>query len=189
MVTDEELMSAYVDGDAKSFRSLFDRYAPVIQRVFERRVRPPNLAGDLVQQTFLQLHRARNDYRVGAPVRPWLMTIAFNLYREHYRKVMRHPEAALDALSGHEPAVDATGQLRADIRKDLQRALALLPDDQREVIVMHWFDGLSFGEIAELVGATSGAVRVRAHRGYEALRANLDVNGNGSAVPTVRGEE
>jgi len=179
-------MAAYVEGDAKAFRTLFDRYAPLLQRVFLRRMRTPELARDLVQQTFLQLHRARNDFRPDALVRPWLMTIAMNLFREHYRRSARRPEALFDPVGTLEPRESAHGQERSDLRRDLAAALEKLPEDQREVVMLHWFDGLSFPEIAEMLGATSGAVRVRAHRAYATLREYLEDDRNGLALSDVR---
>jgi len=186
MRSDEELMAAYVEGDATAFRTLFDRYAPLLQRVFLRRMRTPELARDLVQQTFLQLHRARNDFRPDALVRPWLMTIAMNLFREHYRRSARRPESLIDPVGALEPRESPHGQERSDIRRDLAGALAKLPEDQREVVMLHWFDGLSFPEIAEMVGATPGAVRVRAHRAYATLRELLEDDRNGSGLSDVR---
>ncbi|MBN1612092.1 MAG: hypothetical protein JW940_36005 [Polyangiaceae bacterium] len=81
VVTDEELMLAYRAGDREAFRELFRRYAPRLEPMFRKRVSDPELARDLLQQTFLQLHRARNDYREGAQLRPWLFAIALNLAR------------------------------------------------------------------------------------------------------------
>ena len=60
------------------------------------------------------------------------------------------------------------------LRVKVRTALSGLPKDQREVIELHWFEQIPFNEIATIVGASSGAVRVRAHRGYVALRKTLD---------------
>ena len=81
--TDEELMDAYVDGDDAAFRVLFERYAPILLRLTRRHLRDEELAREIVQQTFFRLHGARNDFRRGSKLRPWVMTIAMNLVREH----------------------------------------------------------------------------------------------------------
>lgn len=174
MRSDEELMLAYVGGDATAFRELFERYAPILLRVLARRLHSNEEAHDLVQQTFLQLHRARNDFRADARLRPWLFTIALNLKREHFRRGRRHPEAPLELDGRRDPSVGPRGTQRAEAARELQGALAKIPADQAEVIALHWFEGLSFTEVAEVVGASVSAVKVRAHRGYVALRRLLD---------------
>src|SRR4051794_26555021 len=77
--SDEELMAAYIDGDAAAFRGLFERHAAVLYRLARRRLNSDDDARDVVQQTLLQMHRARNDFRRGSRLRPWLFTIAMNL--------------------------------------------------------------------------------------------------------------
>ena len=91
MSTDEELMERYLAGDRAAFRELFRRYAPVVLRLVRRNV-PTEEAHDLVQQTFLHLHRGRKDFRRGARLRPWLCTIAINVRRQYLRS-MRHRES------------------------------------------------------------------------------------------------
>ncbi len=166
-------MSAYVAGDAAAFRLIFERYSPLLMRAMLRELYVREEASDLVQQTFLQLHRARADFDPGQKLKPWVFTIAMNLKREYFRRKKRRPERSFDADSGPEPAVAALGAARVDARRTLARALAELPADQREVIELHWFDGLDFPEVAEAVGASLSAVKVRAHRGYVRLREAL----------------
>ena len=171
--TDEALMAAYCGGDQAAFRELFDRYAPRLLRTMRRGLRGEQDAQELVQQTFLQLHRARLDFRPGAQLRPWLYTIAFNLKREYFRKKGRRPEAPLELDGRHDPAVGPHDPLRGERAQQVRTAVAALPAGQREVIELHWFEGLPFAEVAELVGATVTAVKVRAHRGYERMRETL----------------
>jgi RNA polymerase sigma factor (sigma-70 family) len=171
--TDEQLMSDYVAGDAAAFRVIFERYAPLLMRAMLRELYVREEASDLVQQTFLQLHRARADFDREQKLKPWVFTIAMNLKREYFRRKKRRPERPLDAEGGDEPAVAALGAARVDARRTLARVLADLPADQREVIELHWFDGLEFPEVAQVVGASVSAVKVRAHRGYVRLRAAL----------------
>lgn len=166
-------MIAYVAGDAAAFRVIFERYAPVLLRAMLRELYVREEANDLVQQTFLQLHRARRDFDTGQKLKPWLFTIAMNLKREYFRRKKRRPERSLEVESGLEPAVAARGAEQVEARRTLARALAELPGDQREVIELHWFDGLEFPEVAEVVGASVSAVKVRAHRGYVRLRQTL----------------
>jgi RNA polymerase sigma-70 factor (ECF subfamily) len=174
--SDESLMAAYRAGDQAAFRELFRRWAPRLQRLLRRDVARAEDAHDLVQQTFLQLHRARHEFRPDAKLRPWLYTIALNLKRQYYRRLGRRPEAPL----AHDGAEEVANDRDADARLDdahVRAALAVLPEAQRDVILLHWFEGLSFSEVAEIVGATLSAVKVRAHRGYGRMREILVARG------------
>lgn len=174
--TDEALMERYVnEGSRAAFEALFNRYAPRLHGLFARQVGSRGAASDLVQQTFLNFHRARHDFTLGRAVRPWLYTIALNVRREHHRQRGRKPEVALDPVVHGEPSVAPSTSTRTD--RLMRRALMELPEQQREVILLHYFEDLGFNEIAELVGASLSAVKVRAHRGYERLRASLQPEG------------
>src|SRR5690606_23890659 len=121
-------------------------------RIMRRQLREAD-AQELVQQTFLQLHRARLDFDGTRKLRPWLMTIAFNLERELFRRKGRRPEAPLE----HEPDDRHTPRDPIEIADDrarLRAALARIPEGQREVIVLHWLEELSFPEVAEIMGMT-----------------------------------
>jgi RNA polymerase sigma-70 factor (ECF subfamily) len=179
-MTDEELMLAYANGEEAALRELFKRYAPILLRIHMRQVRRPADAQDLTQQTFLQLHRARRDFRPDSRFRPWLVTIALNLARDFQRRRGRRPECsmieeALPVSVAVQPVVDT----QSDVGIRVRTAIHALPKEQREVIELHWFERLSFNEIASIVGASSGAARVRAHRGYVALRKWLDPGDTG----------
>jgi RNA polymerase sigma-70 factor (ECF subfamily) len=172
--SDEELMAAYVRGDNAAFDMLFDRYAGVLYRLVRRRVGSDDDARDIVQQTLLQLHRARLDFRPGSRLRPWLFTIAMNLVREYYRRQGRRREQALERDPVVLDAIEPDGaQLTRERVASVRAALDRLPEQQREVIELHWFEESPYEEIATIVGASVAAVRVRAHRGYERLREIL----------------
>ncbi|MEL6546503.1 MAG: RNA polymerase sigma factor [Myxococcota bacterium] len=173
--TDEQLMSAYCAGDQAAFRELFGRYGERLALAALRIVGDEAAARDVVQQTFLQLHRARNDYDPSRSFRPWLYTIAMNLARDERRRQGRRREDALDM----EPEADLGAQHPEQVvatqerRRVMASALATLSEDQRQVVVLHWYEGLSFPEIAQTTGAGLSAVKVRAHRAYKKLRAVL----------------
>jgi len=182
-------MLAYCSGNAEAFTELFTRYAPLLKRVL-RRFGPTNeQLADLVQQTFLQLHRARHDFRADCQLRPWLMTIAFNLAREQLRTARRRPESELDTEVELKAPHRPTDQERFEIRRDLSQALAQLPAEQQEVVRLHFVEELSFDEIGDKVGATAGAVRVRAHRGYTALRKLLSFGNTSGGDGIVKGRK
>lgn len=166
--SDEDLLAAHVAGDEAAFAELFARYAPKLAAMFRRDLGRTEEVGDLVQQTFLQLHRARRDFDPSAKLRPWLYTIALNLKRQYFRRRGRRPESPLEDAA--EPASNVPDPERRVADRELRQALDQLPRAQRDVIVLHWFEGLSFREISAVVGASQSAVKVRAHRGYGKLR-------------------
>jgi RNA polymerase sigma-70 factor (ECF subfamily) len=171
VLSDEALMAAYaLRGDEAAFDELFRRYAPLLGRVMRVRVSSHSDAQDLVQQTFLQVHRARADFRADMRFRPWFFTIAFNLLREMHRRKRARP--LLLELRPGEDTVSADAGAGGET-EDVRRALAILPLETREVIALHWIEGLPFSEVALRVGASLSAVKVRAHRGYALLRQHL----------------
>src|SRR5215471_18884167 len=136
MRSDEDLMLAYVRGDESAVREIFQRYAPVLVRLVQRQIGRHNDAQDIVQQTFLQLHRARRDFRAEMRLRPWIMTIALNLARDLLRRRGRRPESAMEeaTLPVSAAVQPVAGNGDADVAKKVRAALSTLPRDQREVI-------------------------------------------------------
>ncbi len=171
-------MRAYIAGDTAAFTALFQRLAPGIHAFF-RRSFDPATADDLLQQTFMKAHRARATWAADRAVKPWLFAIAGHVRIDEWRRRKRTPEEADDALDGREtgpaPPLDT---LLDDLRRNqgLRDALAALPDTLREVLHLHYFEGLSFGEIAATLGTSEGAAKLRAFRGYERLRAVLRID-------------
>ena len=190
MVTDEELMERYQAGDRTAFVEIFRRYAPLLLRVMRQQLGRNEDASDLVQQTFLQLHRSKQDFRRGALLRPWLLTIAMNLRHRHFRKLGRHPETQLDVHMMEQLNTGLRVRDAADASCDVHSLLAGLPADQRDVIVLHWLEGLSFNEVSLVVGVSLSAVKVRAHRGYVAIRKIFaqEAAAVASKIPTLSGK-
>ena len=157
---------------------IVERWTPTLQRLLRRDWVSGTDADELVQEAFFHLHRSAADFRAGERLRPWLVTIALNLRREHVRRRYRRPESPLLLDGRNEPSVQQPPVLeQRDARRRVDEALAALPSAQREVIELHWFAGLPFSEVAERVGASVTAVKVRAHRGYERMRAFLKGEG------------
>jgi RNA polymerase sigma-70 factor (ECF subfamily) len=172
---DEALMAAYVAGDTAAFGELFQRYARFLMSLLAAQPGARNEAADLVQQTFLQIHRARHDFDPARKLRPWVVTIALNLCREHCRRRARHPEVSLELEGLPEPWVENRKERQVDASLQLRQALTALRPEQREVIELRWLAGLSFSEVANIMGVSAAAARVRAHRAYLALRRADDV--------------
>ena len=170
--SDEQLLERYrATADGASFAQLYQRYAARILSLFRRSGLPDELCEELLQQTFLHVHRARNDFRAGGRFRPWLFAIAINTRREHFRWRFSRPESPADEL----PEAPVAPSASSVSDRLMRRALQQLPEEQREVILLHWFEDLPFADVASIVGASVPAVKVRAHRGYERLRQILDL--------------
>lgn len=171
--SDEELMQAYVGGDDEALRELFERYAPMLMNLTRRHLYSEEDAREVVQQTFFQLHQARHDFRLDARLRPWVFTIAMNLVRQHYRKKSRRRESEFDEYLAPTAAEQETPIESQERSAWVRAALERLPRNQREVIELHWFQERPFAEVASILGASEGAVRVRAHRAYNKLKVLL----------------
>ncbi len=163
-------MTAYIEGDLAACEALFRRHGRAIMLMLRDRGATEEEAQDVVQQTFLQLHRARVRFQPGRRFWPWLITIAFNLWRDELRRARRWRETPLVGEVAVEPVHDHDG---AERRSRVRVALRKLNAKQRSIIEMHWFDELSYPQIAARVGATPGAVKLRAFRAHAALRQAL----------------
>jgi len=163
------LMERFLGGDSTAFEALFVRHARRVH-AYLRRMVGPAMADDLTQSTFLSVVRSRSRFQQGARFRPWLYAIASNAARDHVRRA-RFEQPTEDGDTPDAPA-DATPSDPL-LQRAVQTALAQLPVAQRQAIVLHRFQGFSFSEIAETLGLTESAVKVRAHRGYLRLRGLL----------------
>jgi RNA polymerase sigma-70 factor (ECF subfamily) len=152
-------MLGYARGDRAAFKELFERYAPKLERLMLRDLYAREEVNDLVQQTFLQLHRARLDFDPSQRFKPWIYTIALNLKREHFRRLRRRPAVLADTLDERPAPAGAHEALEA--HRSLAWALAQIPEENRSVIELHWFDGLSFGVVLACVGALVAFLRTR----------------------------
>jgi RNA polymerase sigma factor (sigma-70 family) len=174
MRSDEQLMDAYVQGDSAAFDAIYRRYHPVLLGVMRRYLSSVPDAEDLVQHTFLKLHRARESYRAGTPLRPWLFMIARNVRKDHLRSLMRSCESPGDVDSAP-VADDPSETLEARERaSEVRAALRKLSGTLRRTAELHWLEDCSFEEIARREGILQGTARVRAHRACAQMRRMLD---------------
>ena len=173
-------MQRYCDGDAQAFRELYAVVAPRLLGYLMKMARSRAVADDMLQQTFLKVHRARAAYVRGADPIPWIYSIAHRTFIDEARRQKRAHVPSGDDV----PEVPAGITGESDERRDEPRvdpelakaavdALAQLPEQQREAVVLTKLEGKSVSEAAEIAGTTVGAMKVRAHRGYEALRKLL----------------
>jgi RNA polymerase sigma-70 factor, ECF subfamily len=169
----EDLMLGYQQADPGAVAALIDRVSPLLYRFFASQLGNRAEADDMLQDAWLRIHRVRHTYRPGAPLLPWLYSIAHRVRIDNYRKRRRVcREIGVDALP--EPANPAGGPTAGP---EFHELLAYLPESQREVLSMLKVDGLSIDEIARATLSTPGAVKQKAHRAYTRLRSVLEAAG------------
>jgi RNA polymerase sigma-70 factor (ECF subfamily) len=182
-------MDRYARGDDAAFAEIYDALAPRLQSFLARYTRDRARAEDVVQQTMLQIHRARGRFEVGSRVVPWAFAIARRLLIDQHRRGAREVLAPTDDESATEllAAVDAPADdvaIANEVAVRLAQELARLPENQRVAFELIKLDGLSIAEAAQVLGTTVAAVKLRAHRAYEAMRAvlaELGADGAGAA--------
>lgn len=169
-----ELMEQAQHGDRDAYRALLEDVEPMLLGFLRRRVADPQEVEDIVQDTLIALHRARHTYQPGRPLEPWLFAIARNVATDHARRRLARAswEVLVDEPPDH-PADPGEGTST----HQLEVALARLPPTQREAFEMLQLEGLSVEAGAARAGTTPGALKVRAHRAYKALRQLLGGGG------------
>ncbi len=172
-MTDRDIndaMDRYAVGDDSAFISIYDVLSPRLYAFLRRGTKDDALAQDLVQQTFLQIHGARERYATGLDVIPWAFAIARRLridaFRKSGREVHGEPMGHV-ASSGPSPHEELEHRRAAEV---LHRALTSLPDAQRETYELVEGEGLSMAQAAEVLGTTVMAVKLRLHRARQSLQ-------------------
>jgi RNA polymerase sigma-70 factor (ECF subfamily) len=165
------LMARAQAGDQEAYRELLDDVAHVLHGFLRRRVADANEVEDVLQDVLMAMHRARHTFDPARALEPWLFAIARNVTIDHARRRLSRGrwELLVDELPDLAGGLDETGESRLD------EVLAQLPTSQREAFEMLKLEGLTVEAAAERVGTTPGALKVRAHRAYKALRALLGV--------------
>ena len=180
----DRAMDRYARGEDAAFEEVYDLLAPRLYGFLVRQTRDRARAEDVVQQTMLRIHRARDRFEPGARVLPWAFAIARRLLVDSHRRGRRE---VLGELDGDEVAdtlasVDAPADdvaIARELAAKIHAELLRLPENQRVAFELLKQEGLSVAEAAETLGTTASAVKLRAFRAYEALRAALGLRGEG----------
>jgi len=170
-VTDEALMIAVREGDLQQLGVLFERHHVPLFDYLSRMTGDRAAAEDLVQDIFIRVLKYRRSYRDEGRFETWLYRIARNARADYFRT--RRPAESIDEERLDIAAVEAgpAGALEHERNVErLRRALLLLRDDKRELIVLTKYRGMPHEQIAELLGIEVGAVKVRLHRAVRDLR-------------------
>jgi RNA polymerase sigma-70 factor, ECF subfamily len=176
--SDEELMARFRKGHTDTFGVLLRRYERELFGYLRRYLGDSELAEDVFQNTFLQLYQKSSQYELGRPFRPWLYTIATHQAIDALRRNSRHQALSLDQHQAESAEGDvrtllemleAQGpgpldQVQSEERRERIRAsVDQLPDFMRQVVVLAYYQGMKYRDIAEIMNIPVGTVKSRLH--------------------------
>ena len=176
--SDEELLSRFREGQTDAFGALVRRYERELYGYLRRYLGDANLADDVFQNTFLQLYTKVGQYEPGRPVRPWLYTIATHQAIDALRRSGRRQTLSLDQQREELPNGDVhsllsllecrgPGPLDAaqgeERRQQVRASVEALPEFLRQVVLLAYYQGLKYRDIAEILGIPVGTVKSRLH--------------------------
>jgi RNA polymerase sigma-70 factor (ECF subfamily) len=171
------------EGDEVAFGALMGRWELPVKRILARIVQNNADAEDLAQEAFLRVWQNRARFHAEAEFRPWLFAIAVNLARNRLRWWRRRPLVELDEWEIADPGEGSLTTLERKERAEAVRAaVAELPLDQREVLVLFSYEGLSHAEIATALGGTAKSVEAKLYRARDHLRSRLRKWAGGDGV-------
>jgi len=178
---DSELVKLSKQGDLDSFNRLVESYQGAVYNLALRMLGNRQSAEDASQDAFVSAWRNIGKFR-GGSFKAWLLSITANTCRDQLRKRKRNPTISIEELPV-EPAGPPSQELpedyalRRELGEQIQRGLATLPSDQRLAVILSDIQGLSYEEIAQVMGCSLGTVRSRLSRGRARLRGYLAQSG------------
>ena len=163
----EMLMVCYQQGDFDAATALIELVGPRLYRFFVSQSASRAEAEDLLQETWLRVHRVRHTYRPSEPLLPWFYAIARHVRVDHYRRIVR--------LNRNEQQVDGIDEIAANADHEesagqVTALLAPLSESQRELLQMLKVEGMTLEEVARATSTTIGSVKQKVHRAYKKLR-------------------
>ncbi len=182
--SDEELFARARRGDEPCFAALVRRYERELYGYLRRYLGDAHLADDVFQNSFLQLYLKRDQYEAGRPVRPWLYTIATHQAIDALRRSGRHPTVSLEQQTGEEAdgephrligLLEASDQAPLDrvstseAGEIVRRSVDELPEFLKQVVLLAYFQGLPYRDVADVLGIPVGTVKSRLHTALQRL--------------------
>ncbi len=183
--SDEELLGRFRRGQREAFGVLVRRYERELYGYLRRYLGDGNLADDVFQNTFLQLYTKIGTYEPGRPVRPWLYTIATHQAIDALRRNGRHQALSLDHCRDESDGGDLQNLTAAlecptpgpldlvhaeERRQHVRAAVDRLPNFLRQVVILAYYQGLKYREVAEILGIPVGTVKSRLHAALQKLQ-------------------
>ena len=173
--TDENpLIRECLSGDRDKYAVLVDRYKTMVYSVAYRMLGDAEAANDMAQESFISAYAGLNSFHFGSKFSSWLYRIAVNKCRDYLRG--KKEMVSLDAIAEVSACRDLTPEEAASCRQTedvIQKALNMLPEEYRELIILKHIEELDYKEIAAILGVGVNALKVRSHRGREMLKKIL----------------
>jgi RNA polymerase sigma-70 factor (ECF subfamily) len=174
------------EGDTEALRELIERHQRAVINTIHRAIGDANEAEDLAQRVFVQVYRSAKRYKPTAKFTTWLFTITRNTILNEHRRRSRHPSQSLDALqdpsdteaAGWQPPDTsmrdpAQAAVERELLEKIKQAVQELPEAQRTAVILCRYEGLSYEEIAEVLGCSVSATKSMLHRARLALKDKL----------------
>lgn len=170
-MTDEQLMEAVKHGDLQQASLLFDRYNKRLFNYLVRMTLDRDLAEDLTQNVFVRMIRYRTSYREGLKFQSWIYQVARNVFSDHYQANKNRKSTFMDIEKLGDQIPDSSDARKAEEQEHLlQRSMALLNEEQRELLVLTRFQHLKYEQVAEMMDTTVANIKVKVHRAIGKLR-------------------
>jgi len=172
-MNDEEAVRRCQQGDREAFRHLVESYKDVLYGTAYLMTGNASLAEEQVQECFLAAWRGIRGFRLGRPVKPWLVRILVNRVMSHHRRPSLHTTPLEQGI--HQGGAEAVGEMaeRVESRDEVRRALAALSPEHRQVVMLRYFTGLSLPQLAQVLNCREGTVKSRLHRALRHLREEI----------------
>jgi RNA polymerase sigma factor (sigma-70 family) len=172
---DVRIRARFRDGDGEAVRAVYRAYGRLVYAVAHKVLGDPGLCEEATQQTFLKAWRAAPSIDPDRELGPWLATIARRVAIDLYRRESVRPAAAIEAVSPDDPALTSAPVAAEAVYEfwEVRRAVSALPEDEREVVRLQHFEGLTHAQIAERLGLPLGTIKSRSHRAHKRLAADL----------------
>jgi RNA polymerase sigma-70 factor (ECF subfamily) len=187
--SDEELVEACRAGETSAFDILVARWEDRIRGAAYRVLGSEDEARDVAQEAFLKAYRGLAAFKQEARFSSWLYQIALNLCRDRLRRRKTRATVSLEELGETGPVMVETQPSaherlqQLDLARTVRRAIEALPEEQREVVVLKEYQGLTFLEIAQALEVPVSTVKTRLYRGLGQLRLRLEREGVRAAAP------
>jgi len=182
MVSDEQLVQAMARGDQAAFEAFVHRYHGPLQKYLFRMLHRTEKAEDFVQETFLRLIRQLRQGNVPDQVRPWLYRVALNLCRDYWKSLAFRNEATTfaeppETKDTSTPVVEIYE--RQETRREMMKALDDLPEAQKEVIILRFYQDLKLQDIADILELPLGSVKTSLYNGLKKLKVKFESKSTG----------
>ena len=174
---EKQIISRVRQGDGRAYAELVSLYQTPIYNLMYRMTFSEEQSLDLAQETFIRAYKKIDTFDQNKDFFPWLYTLGLNIARDYLRKYAneRHRMYSLDQMTmkGEEPQVSDAGFDKAVEAQYLDQALAMLPEDMREALVLRFREGFSYQEIADALNIGLSNAKMKVHRGLDRMRRLL----------------